>query len=154
MRWQRKPYGPAHESSTTYPENADTVLARADDYPRYDDVIAEVNACTEGTGAAALAAGAGPVWVGPGVGFGKSVADNVELLRRLPELCGGTFPVLLGVSRKLFLGAVTGRGVDRRLAASLAVLGPAWSAGVDTVRVHDVPETVDTITLIEALGDR
>lgn len=133
--------------------HAHTVPALAGGYPRYDDVTAEVKAFVEGTGEAAFAAGARPVWVDPGIGFGKSVADNLELLRRLPELCRGPFPVLLGVSRKSFLGAVTGRGVDARLAASLAVLGPAWSAGVDTVRVHDVPASVDTIAVVEALVD-
>ncbi|MEH3131568.1 MAG: dihydropteroate synthase [Mycolicibacterium neoaurum] len=132
--------------------HAHTVPVSADGYPQYADVTAEVKAFVEGTAGAAFAAGARPVWVDPGIGFGKSPADNLELLRRLPELCGGPFPVLLGVSRKSFLGDVTGRGVDGRLAASLAVLGPAWSAGVDTVRVHDVPETVDTIKVIEALA--
>lgn len=133
--------------------HAHTVPVLADGYPRYDDVTAEVKAFVEGTGDAAFASGARPVWVDPGIGFGKSVADNLELLRRLPELCRGPFPVLLGVSRKSFLGTVTGRGVDERLAASLAVLSQAWSAGVDTVRVHDVPETVDTIAVMEAMAD-
>lgn len=132
--------------------HAHTVPVLADGYPRYDDVTAEVKAFVEGNGEAAFAAGARPVWVDPGIGFGKSIADNLELLRRLPEVCRGPFPVLLGVSRKSFLGAVAGRGVDGRLAASLAVLGPAWAAGVDTVRVHDVPETVDTIAVLEAVS--
>ena len=132
--------------------HAHTVPVLADGYPRYDDVTAEVKAFVEGTAASAFAAGARPVWVDPGIGFGKSPADNLELLRRLPELCRGPFPVLLGVSRKSFLQAVTGRGTDRRLAGSLAIVGPAWAAGVDTIRVHDVPETVDTIKVIEALA--
>ncbi|MGU3502565.1 dihydropteroate synthase [Mycobacterium sp. C31M] len=132
--------------------HAHTVPVLADGYPQYADVTAEVKAFVEGTAGAGFAAGARPVWADPGIGFGKSTADNLELLRRLPELCGGPFPVLLGVSRKSFLGGVTGRGVDGRLAASLAVLGPAWSAGVDTVRVHDVPETIDTIKVTEALA--
>ncbi len=132
--------------------HAHTVPVLAEGYPEYGDVNAEVRAFVQGTAESAFAAGARPVWVDPGIGFGKSVADNLELLRRLPDLCGGPFPVVLGVSRKSFLGALTGRGVDGRLAASLAVLGAAWTAGVDTVRVHDVPETVDTIAVLEALG--
>lgn len=133
--------------------HAHTVPVLADGYPHYDDVTAEVKAFIDGTGEVAFTAGARPVWVDPGIGFGKSVADNLELLRKLPDLCRGPFPVLLGVSRKSFLGAVTGRVVDGRLAASLAVIGPAWAAGVDTVRVHDVSETVDTISVIEALRE-
>ncbi len=132
--------------------HAHTVPVSAAGYPRYDDVTADVMAFVDDVSGAAFEAGARPVWVDPGRGFGKSPADNLELLRRLPELCSGPFPVLLGVSRKSFLGDVTGRGVDGRLAASLAVLGPAWSAGVDTVRVHDVPETVDTVKVLEALA--
>ncbi|AWT55557.1 dihydropteroate synthase [Mycolicibacterium smegmatis] len=63
----------------------------------------------------------------------------------------GPFPVLLGVSRKSFLQALTGREVDDRLAGSLAVIAPAWSAEVDIIRVHDVPETVDTIAMLNAV---
>ncbi|MDZ7885548.1 MAG: dihydropteroate synthase [Mycobacterium sp.] len=132
--------------------HAHTVPVLADSYPQYADVTGEVKAFVEGAAGAAFAAGARPVWVDPGIGFGKSPADNLELLRRLPDLCSGSFPVLLGVSRKSFLGDVTGRDVNGRLAASLAVIGPAWLAGVDTVRVHDVPETVDTVKVIEALA--
>lgn len=132
--------------------HAHTVPVLAEGYPEYGDVNAEVRAFVQGTAESAFTAGARPVWVDPGIGFGKSAADNLELLRRLPDLCGGPFPVVLGVSRKSFLGTLTGRRVDGRLAASLAVLGAAWTTGVDTVRVHDVPETVDTITVLEALG--
>jgi dihydropteroate synthase len=132
--------------------HAHTVPAQADHYPRYEDVTAEVRACVDATGESAFVAGARPVWIDPGIGFGKSVADNLELLRRLPELCKGPFPVLLGVSRKSFLGNVTGRDVDDRLPGSLAVVAPAWAAGVDVIRVHDVRETADTIAVLEAIS--
>jgi dihydropteroate synthase len=59
--------------------------------------------------------------------------------------------VLLGASRKSFLGNVTGRGVGDRLAASLAIVASGWSAGVDVVRVHDVRETVDMIKMLAAI---
>ncbi|MEU8632783.1 dihydropteroate synthase [Amycolatopsis sp. NPDC048633] len=65
-------------------------------------------------------------------------------------MCGLGVPVLLGVSRKSFIGAVTGRDVEDRLPGSLALIAPAWSAGVDIIRVHDVPQTCDTITMLEA----
>lgn len=130
-----------------------TVPVLAGSFPIYDDVCSEIANFVTATGEAASVAGAHPVWVDPGIGFGKSVADNLALLRHLPALCAGPFPVLLGVSRKSFLGNVTGRGVDDRLAASLAVIAPAWSAGVEVIRVHDVPETVDTIAVLEAIHD-
>lgn len=131
--------------------HAHTVPVVAGVYPRYDDVCTDIAAFVTDTGQAAIDSGASHVWVDPGIGFGKSPADNLALLHRLPELCSGPFPVLLGVSRKSFLGAVTGRDVDDRLAASLAVIAPAWAAGVDAIRVHDVPETVDTIAMLSAI---
>lgn len=128
-----------------------TVPVVANVYPSYNDVCADVTTVVTDTGKAAIDAGASRVWIDPGIGFGKSADDNLRLLRNLPEFCSGPFPVLLGVSRKSFLEAVTGRDVGDRLAGSLAVIGPAWSAGVDIVRVHDVPETVDTIAMMEAV---
>jgi dihydropteroate synthase len=131
--------------------HAHTVPVIAGIFPRYDDVCADIATFVTDTARAAVGCGAPRVWIDPGIGFGKSGADNLELLRHLPELCRGPFPVLLGVSRKSFLGAITGRGVGDRLAASLAVVAPAWSAGVDVIRVHDVPETVDTIAMLDAI---
>ncbi|UZF76300.1 dihydropteroate synthase [Amycolatopsis mediterranei] len=105
--------------------------------------------------AAAKTGGIAEVWIDPGIGFGKTVEDNVRLLRRMPAMCDLGIPVLLGVSRKSFIGAVTGRDVEDRLPGSLALIAPAWSAGVDIIRVHDVPQTCDTITMLEAVwGDR
>ncbi|WP_298180205.1 dihydropteroate synthase [Saccharomonospora sp.] len=122
-------------------------------YPHYDDVTADVAAHLRSLGEVAHEGGAAPVWIDPGIGFGKSLKDNIELLRRLPALCSLGFPVLLGVSRKSFLGELTGRAVADRLAGSLAVVAPAWSAGVDVIRVHDVAETLDTIAVLEAVWD-
>ena len=131
--------------------HAHTVPVVAGVYPRYDDVCTDIATFVTDTGHAAMDCGASRAWIDPGIGFGKSPADNLRLLRYLPELCGGPFPVLLGVSRKSFLQEVTGREVDDRLASSLAVIAPAWSAGVDIIRVHDVPETVDTIAMLNAV---
>lgn len=102
----------------------------------------------------AISASVTNLWIDPGIGFGKGVEDNLRLLRHLPELCAQGIPVLLGVSRKSFLGAVTGRHVADRLPASLALIAPAWSAGVDIIRVHDVPQTRDSITMLEAVWGR
>ncbi|MEH3143426.1 MAG: dihydropteroate synthase [Mycobacterium kyogaense] len=131
--------------------HAHTVPVVAGVYPRYSDICTDIGTFVTETAAAAVDNGASRVWIDPGIGFGKSPADNLRLLRHLPELCSGPFPVLLGVSRKSFLGAVTGRQVDGRLAASLAVIAPAWSAGVDIIRVHDVSETIDVIAVLEAI---
>ena len=115
------------------------------------DVVDEVTSFVTDVAQTASAAGADPVWIDPGIGFGKSTEHNLELLRRLPELCTCGFPVLLGVSRKTVIGRVTSREVVDRLAGSLAVIAPAWAAGVDVIRVHDVVETLDTITMLQAI---
>ncbi|WP_326954109.1 dihydropteroate synthase [Amycolatopsis sp. NBC_01286] len=89
-----------------------TVPVRAGVQPEYGDVVAEVSAHLLDVAASARSGGSTEVWIDPGTGFGKGVEDNLRLLRRLPELCGPGAPVLLGVSGKSFLGAVTGRDVE------------------------------------------
>ncbi|WP_241177926.1 dihydropteroate synthase [Mycolicibacterium nivoides] len=131
--------------------HAHTVPVLAEGFPEYEDVVSEVTGFVTGVAQTAAAGGAAPVWIDPGIGFGKSPRHNLELLRRLPELCDHGFLVLVGVSRKSFVGNVTGRAVDGRLAGSLAVVAPAWSAGVDVIRVHDVVETMDTIAMLQAI---
>lgn len=128
-----------------------TVPVLPDSFPRYDDVCAEISAYLESLAETARADGVTELWVDPGIGFGKNTEDNLALLRGLPGLCSLGVPVALGVSRKSFLGKVTGREVSDRLAGSLALIAPAWSAGVDLIRVHDVRETLDTIALLEAV---
>lgn len=128
-----------------------TVPVLAGEFPEYRDVVSEVAGVVVGIAQTAVSCGADPVWIDPGIGFGKSAQDNLELLRQLPKLCGQRFPVLLGVSRKSFIGDVTGRDVSHRLAGSLAVIAPAWSAGVDVIRVHDVVETLDIIAMLQAI---
>ncbi|WP_231913765.1 dihydropteroate synthase [Rhodococcus sp. LB1] len=128
-----------------------TVPVSIDGHPVYDDVVTEVSTHLTGIAAAARVEGVGEMWIDPGIGFGKSLEDNVELLRRLPSICALGVPVLLGVSRKSFIGKVTGREVGERLPGSLALIAPAWSAGVDVIRVHDVPQTLDTIAMLEAV---
>jgi dihydropteroate synthase len=91
----------------------------------------------------------------PGVGFGKTADHNLELLARLGELTRLGRPVCLGVSRKGFLGAVTGRPVGGRLAASLAAACFALARGsAHILRVHDAAETHDAVRLFEALHER
>ena len=88
----------------------------------------------------------------PGIGFGKSVAHNIELLRRQRELLALGRPLLLGWSRKSTLGAITGRDVTQRLVASVAAALAAVQGGARIVRVHDVAPTVDALRVWRAAG--
>ncbi len=88
------------------------------------------------------------ILVDPGFGFGKTVAHNLELLRRLKEV--STLPILAGLSRKSIVGAITGRPVGERLAGSLALALLALQAGATMLRVHDVKETRDVIATWQA----
>ena len=93
-----------------------------------------------------MARGVSPrrIQVDPGIGFGKSLEHNVTLLRRLDEIVALGFPVVVGVSRKAFLGALTGREVAAdRVAATVAANVVAYERGARVFRVHDVPATVD-----------
>ena len=87
----------------------------------------------------------------PGIGFGKSVAHNLTLLRRQQELLALGSPLLVGWSRKSTLGQLTGRPVQERLAVSVAAALVAVQRGASIVRVHDVAETVDALALWRAL---
>ena len=122
--------------------------------PRYEDVVAEVHGFLLDRAATAVAAGVSEVWVDPGIGFGKTLEHNVALLRHLPELAAAGFPVLVGTSRKGFLGIVAPQTdgsvspVGDRLEASLATATWAMLAGASMVRVHDVGPTVQAATLV------
>jgi dihydropteroate synthase len=108
--------------------------------PRYDDVVDDVRAFLAERIEAAAAAGIGEdrIWVDPGIGFGKTVEHNLELLRRLGELSELGRPIVIGTSRKRFLGAITGREVGGRLGATIASNALALAAGADVFRVHEV----------------
>lgn len=121
--------------------------------PRYQNVVAEVGAFLAEQGSRLLAAGVSPnrLCLDPGFGFGKTLDHNLDLFRSLPELCRQDFPVLVGVSRKSMLGALTGRPVGDRLAASVAAALLAAQAGAAILRVHDVAATRDALTLWQAI---
>jgi dihydropteroate synthase len=120
--------------------------------PYYDDVVREVGEFLQARVAAAVAAGvaADRIVVDPGFGFGKSRAHNFRLLRELGTLAALGRPVLVGLSRKSMLGAVTGRAVGDRLAASLAAALLAAERGARIVRVHEVAATRDALRIWEA----
>ena len=121
--------------------------------PRYADVVGEVRAFLADRVDALVAAGVerARIAVDPGIGFGKTLEHNLALLRALPALRELGCAVLVGLSRKSMLGAITGRGTQERLAASLA--GALWCAGrgADIIRVHDVRETRDALRVWQAL---
>ena len=128
--------------------------ATMQDQPAYGDVVAEVRAFLGGRLAALAEAGLDPatVAVDPGIGFGKALYHNLALLRALPDFVALQHPVLLGVSRKGFIGTVTGaaRPADR-LAGGLACALHAARGGVAILRTHDVRATVEALRMWAAL---
>jgi dihydropteroate synthase len=119
------------------------------------DIVERVAAVLEDLVAAAVRAGvpAERVMVDPGIGFGKTAAENLALIRRLGELRSrfARNPLLVGPSRKRFIGEVLGLEVDQRLEGSLAIVSLAVAAGADIVRVHDVREAVRAARMARAV---
>lgn len=122
--------------------------------PHYGDVVDEVGAFLRERAAEVVARGvaAERIVFDPGIGFGKSVEHNMALLRRQRELLALGRPLLVGWSRKSTLGAITGRGVGERQAASVAAALAAVQSGALIVRVHDVAATVDALKVWQAAG--
>jgi dihydropteroate synthase len=120
--------------------------------PRYDDVVSEVKAFLEERLAFAVAQGIAEerIMLDPGIGFGKTRVHNLELLRRLDELAAIGRPVVVGTSRKSFLGAITGREVEDRLAATIASNVLAYVRGARVFRVHDVQPVRDALLVAAA----
>ncbi len=120
-------------------------------YP--NGVVSEVTAFLSLAYEAAVAAGVArdAVILDPGIGFGKTVEHNVLLIRHLRSLGALGCPLLLGASRKSFLGALTGRPVEGRLLGSVASCVLAAAYGADLVRVHDVRETVEVLKVADAV---
>lgn len=121
--------------------------------PTYDDVVDDVKAFFSER--IEFAAGEGiaeeRIWIDPGIGFGKTVRHNLELLQRLGELRDLGRPVVVGTSRKRFLGTLTGRDVDDRLGGTIASSVLAMTAGAEVLRVHDVAEVGQALVVAEAV---
>jgi dihydropteroate synthase len=115
--------------------------------PRYDDVVDDVKAFLAERLEFAVARGIAEerIWLDPGIGFGKTIDHNLQLLRRLDELVALGRPVVVGTSRKSFLGAITGRGPLERVPATIATNVLALAAGARVFRVHDVAEARDAL---------
>ena len=121
--------------------------------PRYDDVVGEVKAFLEERLAFAVGEGVAEerVWLDPGIGFGKTVEHNLELIRRLDEIVAIGRPVVMGSSRKSFLGRVAGgRPEAERLPGTIATNVLALERGATIFRVHDVAPVVDALAVAAA----
>jgi dihydropteroate synthase len=118
----------------------------------FDDVLSEVIEELGARVSAARAAGCGEIWVDPGIGFGKALAHNLTLIARLDEvkrrLC---VAVMVGLSRKRFIGELTGKAVGERMLGTASAVALAVMGGADAVRVHDVAEMCDVVAVAEAI---
>jgi dihydropteroate synthase len=123
--------------------------------PHYDDVVEDVRAFLAERLQAAIDAGVPQerVWLDPGIGFGKTLEHNLELLRRLGELRALGCPLVVGTSRKSFIGKIDGSEVGERVGGSIASAVLAMAEGADVLRVHDVAETAQAAKLATAILD-
>jgi dihydropteroate synthase len=122
--------------------------------PHYDDVVAEVSAFLSARADVLVRAGIARdrIIIDPGIGFGKRFRDNLELLNRVDSFRALGYPVLIGASRKRFLGELLDAGPGDRLPGSLAVAAHCHRVGVDLLRVHDVRETAGLMRVLDALA--
>jgi dihydropteroate synthase len=123
------------------------------DDPHYDDVVVEVCEFLARQRDACVAAGIArdAIVLDPGLGFGKGLAHNMTLLRELPRFAALNAPLLVGVSRKSFIGRILGRPVDERLYGGLGLAALAVGQGARIIRTHDVAATRDTIGMVSAV---
>ena len=121
--------------------------------PHYQDVVSEVFGWLENRAGACAEAGIEPqsILIDPGFGFGKTLDHNLELLAHLDQLTTGTWPVLVGLSRKSLFKSLLGLDVNQRVNASVAAASLAVSGGAAIVRAHDVRPTVEAIAVAAAV---
>lgn len=124
--------------------------------PQYQDVVHEVQLFLRERIVACRLAGIADnrILLDPGFGFGKTLAHNLALLQRLPEIRAMGFPLLVGLSRKSMLAQLLDRPVNERLAGSLALAMLAAQGGAAIIRVHDVAETVDVLRILSATNTK
>jgi dihydropteroate synthase len=121
--------------------------------PAYDEVVDDVKRFLAERLEAAVAAGVDEerIWLDPGIGFGKTLEHNLELLRRLRELRALGRPLVLGTSRKSFIGKIDGSEVDDRIGGSIASTVLAAAEGAEVLRVHDVAEVAQAVKVADAI---
>jgi dihydropteroate synthase len=118
---------------------------------RYEDVVEEVKGFLTAQARRAAEAGIRQIILDPGIGFGKNADHNLQLMRRLDEFAALPYPLLVGPSRKAFLGHLTGSAVGERLEATLAAVTAAVLGGANIVRVHDVKQCRQAVLVAEAI---
>jgi dihydropteroate synthase len=123
------------------------------DSPEYVDVVEDVCGFLEERCRHAVGHGVrrDAIVVDPGIGFGKTLAHNLELLRNIPRLMSLGFPVLVGPSRKAFIGELTGRAAPERMAGTAAAVAVCAASGAHILRVHDVGQMKDVVRLVDAV---
>jgi len=121
--------------------------------PHYGNVVTEVREYLRERAEALAASGIqrSRIVVDPGIGFGKRLEDNLDLLKNIDVLKGLGYPVLIGASRKTFIGRLLDAPVEQRLAGSLAVAAQCYDAGTEILRVHDVRETVEMLRVLDSI---
>ena len=121
--------------------------------PKYDNVVSEVSNFLQQQAEKCIVAGINKnqIIIDPGFGFGKTLEHNISLFKNIKQLRQLGYPVLVGASRKSMLGQITGKEINQRLAASLALATLATINGAAILRVHDVAETVDAVKVAKAL---
>ncbi|HHI89185.1 MAG TPA: dihydropteroate synthase [Hellea balneolensis] len=126
------------------------------DEPEYDDVVGDIRSYLEGRIEVALKAGVAKhnIIVDPGIGFGKRLKDNLDVLARLDAFHSLGCPILLGTSRKSFIGRIDGSDVKERLGGSIASALWGASLGASIIRVHDVKQTVQALKVWQAIRER
>ncbi len=124
--------------------------------PRYDDVVGDISRFLRERAQAAVEGGIEPgkIMVDPGIGFGKTAEHNLEIIRRIDELGSLGYPVVLGASRKRFIGTITGRPADQRVLGTAATVAFAIARGVDVLRVHDVEQMLEVVKVADAVAGR
>jgi dihydropteroate synthase len=122
-------------------------------HPQYQDVVAEVSQFLVLARESCMSAGVArdAIVLDPGVGFGKGLEHNMTLLRELPRLVALGSPLLVGVSRKSFIGRILERDTEERLYGSLGLAALAASMGARIIRTHDVAPTRDAIRMVSAV---
>jgi dihydropteroate synthase len=121
--------------------------------PTYDDVVAEIKEFLKNSASVAAAAGVGDgsIVIDPGIGFGKTLRNNLEIFKRLGEIVDLGYPVLVGPSRKSFIGAILDVPVDDRLEGTLAASVISVMNGASMIRVHDVKEARRAVSIADAI---
>ena len=124
------------------------------DNPQYTDIVDEIRQYLMSRASCCVAAGirSENIFIDPGFGFGKTLENNLSLLKEMRQLCALDYPVLLGLSRKSMFGALLGRDVEQRLVASTSAAVIAYQKGARFFRVHDVAETCDALKLCVAVA--